>query len=241
MIYQSHRGGCYYTPENTMPAFLDAMNQGFDIIETDPVYTKDGKIVLMHDQTINRTCVNADGSEIEKPVVVEECTYEELLCYDAGLRKGEEFRGTKIPLLEELLAAAEGKDIMIALDKRIATDKMEPLFDLIARYNVKVSFSTANLERINTVLERFPDAYINYDGPATEEMLQSVTARVRPERLVVWTYLDKPNFDWLEKTRKVSEENCARIKRYARMGIGNVNNPYDVREALSFEPDIVEV
>lgn len=241
MMYCSHRGGGFYTPENTMPAFLDALNQGFEIIETDPVYTKDGRIVLMHDEYINRTCVNPDGSKIEEPVRVCEHTYEELLYYDAGLHKGEKFKGTKIPLLEELLAAAEGKDVIIALDKKIGTDEMEPLFDLVARYNVKVCFSTADLERIEKVLDRFPDAYINYDGPVTDEMLQLVTARVRPERLFVWVYLDKPNFAWLEQTRKVSRENCARVKRYAKMGIANVNTPYDVREALSFEPDIVEV
>lgn len=52
---------------------------------------------------------------------------------------------------------------------------------------------------------------------------------------------DKNNFAWSEQTRKVSEEKCARVKRYARMGIANVNNPYDAREALAFEPDIVDV
>lgn len=241
MMYRSHRGGSFYTPENTMPAFLDALAQGFEIIETDPVYTKDGKIVLMHDDRINRTCVNPDGSEIEAPVRVCEHTYAELLYYDAGLRKGEDFRGTKIPLLEELLAAAVGKDVIIELDKKIGTDDLEPLFAVVEKYNVKVCFSTADMERIEKVLERFPDAYINYDGPVTEAMLQAVTARVKPERLFVWVYLDKPNFDWLEPIRKASKENCARVKRYARMGIGNINNPYDVREALSFEPDVLEV
>ena len=241
MQYRSHRGGSFYTPENTMPAFLNALEQGFEIIETDPVYTKDGKIVLMHDDTINRTCVNPDGTEIEAPIKVCEHTYEQLAHYDAGLRKGEEFRGTKIPLLEELLAAAEGKDVILEMDKKIETDAIEPLFDLIAKYDVKVCFSTADVERIEKVLSRFPDAYINYDGPVTDEMLKAVTARVRPERLYVWIYLDKPNFAWLESIRKVSKENCARVKRYARLGIANVNNPYDVREALGFEPDILEV
>ena len=56
MIYRSHRGGVYWTPENTMPAFLDALEQQYEYIETDPCYTKDGKIVLFHDPTLNRTC-----------------------------------------------------------------------------------------------------------------------------------------------------------------------------------------
>lgn len=241
MKFCSHRGGMFYTPENTMPAFLDALEKGFEIIETDPCYTKDGMIVLMHDKTINRTCVNPDGSPIEKPMVVEECTYEELLNYDAGLRKGEKFKGTKIPLLAELLAAAEGRDVIISLDKRIGTDEIEPLFDVVARYNTKVCFSTKDMERIEKVLSRFPDAFINYDGPATEEMLKVVTARVKPERLFVWMYMDRPNFSFLEPTRKASAERCALVKRYARLGIGNIINPSDVYEAIKFEPDVVEI
>ena len=92
--YRSHRGGVYYTPENTMPAFLDALEKGFDQIETDPNCTKDGVVVLMHDDTINRTCRHADGSLIEKPIRISETTYEELLSFDAGIAHGEQFRGT---------------------------------------------------------------------------------------------------------------------------------------------------
>lgn len=241
MLYRSHRGGSYYTPESTMPAFLDALAQGFEYIEVDPRYTKDGQIILLHDDTINRTCRNADGSEIAEQIKPEDCTYEALLQYDAGIVWGEAFKGTKIPLLETLLQAAEGKDVIIALDKKIGADEMDPLFDLIENYETKVSFSVADLERIAIVQARFPDANFDYDGPATDEMLSAVTALVRPENLIVWTYMDKPNFAWLEPIRKTSVENCARIKRYARLGIGNICNPYDVYEAMRFEPDIIEV
>lgn len=52
MLYRSHRGGIYYTPENTMPAFQDALRKGFHYIETDPTLTKDGKIVLQHSSVL---------------------------------------------------------------------------------------------------------------------------------------------------------------------------------------------
>ena len=48
-------------------------------IETDPQFTKDGVIVLMHDSTINRTCRYEDGTVIEKPLRVCDLTYDELL------------------------------------------------------------------------------------------------------------------------------------------------------------------
>lgn len=241
MIYRSHRGGVYYTPENTMPAFYDAIEKGFVQIETDPCYTKDGKIVLMHDYTINRTCKNADGTDIEKEVYTAECTYEELLCYDAGIHMGEEFKGTKIPLLEELLTAVEGKDITIVFDKKIETSNMGPLFDIVEKYDAKVSYLVEDIERIETILERFPDAKFEYDGPTTDEMLSKVTELIKPENLNIWLYLDKPNFWWVDSSRKVSEETCKCAKKYSRVGIANINNAYDVWEALTWEPDYIEV
>ena len=241
MLYRSHRGCLYYAPENTMPAFQIALDLGFDYIETDPQTTKDGVVVLMHDDSINRTCRNADGSPITDKIYPPKVTYEELTKYDAGIAMSEDFKGTKIPTLDELLTACEGKNVIVALDKKIPTDNMEPLFDVVARHNVRVTFSCADLKRIETVLKRFPDAYIDYDGEATDEMLTKVCALVKPENLMVWMYLDKPNFKWLASTRKCSVENCERTKRYARLGIANVNNPYDLKEAIEFMPDCVEM
>ena len=62
---------------------------------------------------------------------------------------------------------------------------------------------------------------------------------MKRENLVVWMYLDKPNFSWLVQKAKVSPENCARVKKYARVGISNINNPLDVKEALDYSPEII--
>lgn len=241
MKFRSHRGGVYYTPENTMPAFERAMTEGFVSLETDPCFTKDGVIVLMHDITINRTCRMPDGSPIEKTVKVSDITYNELMKYDAGIANDIKFKGTKVPTLEELLKLVEGSDVSISLDKRIPTDDMDPLLDLVAKYNTRVSFSCGDVERIKKVQSRFPDAMIDYDGQTLDEQLAEITSLVKPENLLVWLYLDTPNFAWLKDRAKTSPENCARVKRYARLAIGNVNNAYDVKEALGFDPDVIEV
>ena len=241
MLYRSHRGGVYYTPENTIHAFKDAISLGFDCIETDPCFTKDGKIVLIHDATLNRTCRNADGSVIVASLYHCDLTYDELMEYDAGIFKGEKFKGTKIPALEELLALAEGTDTVIALDKKIPTDNMEPLFSTVEKYSTRVSFSCKDTDRIKTVLDRFPEALIDYDGNTTEDDLKAVTELVPREQLIVWLYLDKPNFAWLTDRYKASCENCERVKKYARLGIANVNNPYDTIEAISYDPYMLEV
>lgn len=241
MLYRSHRGGVYYTPENTIHAFKDALRLGFSHIETDPCFTKDGKIILLHDATLNRTCRNADGSAIDGVLYHRDLTYEELMEYDAGIFKGEAFKGTKIPTLEELLALAEGTDTVIALDKKIPDDNMESLFSVVEKYNTKVSFSTKDLNRIKIILDRFPNALIDYDGNTTDEELKAVTDLVPFKNLIVWLYLDKPNFAWLTDRYKASPENCERVKKYARLGVANVNNPYDTIEAISYDPYILEV
>jgi glycerophosphoryl diester phosphodiesterase len=51
----SHRGLCQNADENTLPAFDAAMQAGFDYLETDLRATKDGHIILSHDQTLSRT------------------------------------------------------------------------------------------------------------------------------------------------------------------------------------------
>ena len=127
------------------------------------------------------------------------------------------------------------------LDKKIPTDNMEPLFSIVEKYNTRVSFSCKDTDRIKTVLDRFPDALIDYDGNTTEDDLKAVTELVPEEQLMVWLYLDKPNFAWLTDRYKASCENCERVKKYARLGIANVNNPYDTIEAISYDPYMLEV
>lgn len=68
MNFQAHRGVSCEAPENTMSAFIAAVKQGYDVIELDPAMTKDGKFVVLHDETINRTARNIDGSFIAKRI-----------------------------------------------------------------------------------------------------------------------------------------------------------------------------
>ena len=76
---QAHRGVSTEYPENTMPAFIAAVNQGYDIIELDPGYTADGHIIILHDAILNRTIRNADGSVIKETTYAHRCTLKELL------------------------------------------------------------------------------------------------------------------------------------------------------------------
>ncbi len=91
----AHRGWCSVYPENTMEAFRAAVEIGVDQIETDVRITKDGELVLIHDETVDRT-TNGTGK-------VSEMTLSELKALDAGIKKDAKFAGAKIPTFLELM------------------------------------------------------------------------------------------------------------------------------------------
>lgn len=91
----AHRGWPKVFPENTMVSFKAAVALGVDQLETDIRETKDGKLVLIHDSTVDRT---TDGTG-----AVADMTYDELMQLDAGIKKSEQFRGCKIPTFIEFM------------------------------------------------------------------------------------------------------------------------------------------
>ena len=75
-VVLAHRGDSAFYPENTLPAFLSAEELGVDVIETDIHVTSDNKLVIWHDETLER---NTNGSG-----TVESHTFKELRKLDAG-------------------------------------------------------------------------------------------------------------------------------------------------------------
>ena len=103
VIAIAHRGLSHSYPENTMPAFKAAAIAGFLCVETDIQWTSDNIPVLCHDATINHTARNADGTELTQTIYIRDITYEQILQYDFGIWKGEQFAGTKIPTFDEFI------------------------------------------------------------------------------------------------------------------------------------------
>lgn len=95
----AHRGDCSAAPENTLAAFELAIENGADIIELDVRQTKDGEIVVMHDESLKRVCgVNKKVGKL---------TYDELMKYSPGKKyrgpNEELYREEKIPTLQEVI------------------------------------------------------------------------------------------------------------------------------------------
>lgn len=104
----AHRGSSADRPENTLAAYKRAIEAGATAIEVDVRTSKDGVLVVMHDESLERT-TDGEGAVGEK-------TLEELKQLDAGGWFGKEYEGERIPTLEEVLKAADGKvDVLLDL------------------------------------------------------------------------------------------------------------------------------
>ena len=105
----AHRGWRAKYPENTMLGFRKAMELDIDAIEMDAHMTSDYRIVVCHDATLDRT-TDMVGAIRNK-------TLEEVRQADAGIKFGEEFKGEKIPTMEEFLELmATRPDLFLMLE-----------------------------------------------------------------------------------------------------------------------------
>lgn len=126
IVVIAHRGEHLHHPENTMPAFQAAIDAGADYFELDVRTTSDGKFVIMHDNTLDRT-TNGTG-EVYKH------TFDEIRALDAGSKFSSAFVNTKVPTLDEAFDLAHGK-INVYVDTKYADPQQ--LVDTIVRHDMQ--------------------------------------------------------------------------------------------------------
>src|SRR5690625_1147413 len=126
----SHRGDAINAPENSMSSIRSAVDKGVDAIEIDIMMTKDGAIVLNHDDDLQRTA--------GVPSSIKDMTYEEVAEIDIGILYDESFTGERIPTLEQVLEEVSENDTFLILDLK-SYDRKEEFTDeiihLIEKYN----------------------------------------------------------------------------------------------------------
>jgi glycerophosphoryl diester phosphodiesterase len=143
-----HRGAAGVAPENTLPSFEAAWAAGVAWVETDVHLTRDGVPILLHDATLDRTTTGHGP--------VSGVTWEELQSVDAGVRFSPAFAGTRIPRLEELLAAATGRSgVLIELKAEAERAKLlvQQVLEAVATARAEqwvrlISFEAELLERV---------------------------------------------------------------------------------------------
>lgn len=130
----AHRGFSGLYPENTMLAFEKAIEVGADGIELDVHLSKDGQVMIMHDEALKRT-TGLDG-------VISDYTRAELEKISAGKTKNDEFGFTPIPSLDEYLSfMASHRDRITNIELKTAPvyypEIEEKTLDLVRKYDLE--------------------------------------------------------------------------------------------------------
>ena len=143
----AHRGASADFPENTLRAFEEALALGVDAIELDCQLSADGELVVIHDETLERT---TDGIG---PVCAH--TWEELRRLDAGRWKDDRFRGVGVPRLGDVLElVADRALINVELKSFEDVGRIErPVTALVQRHGAtdRVVFSSFHTEVVRGV------------------------------------------------------------------------------------------
>lgn len=161
----NHRGFNSTAPENTLPAFRLSRKNGFKYVETDVRFTSDGVPVLLHDETINRTGRNADGTTIANDIRISDITYAQAQEYDFGIWKANTYAGTKIPTLSEFMSVCRDIGLTPRVELNVLTvANAQTMFDIINSYGMakKVEYNCNNMSVAQKFLELVPSATIVY-------------------------------------------------------------------------------
>lgn len=155
----AHRGASGYAPENTLEAFSLAMEQGADGIELDVQLTKDGEVVVVHDETIDRVS-NGTG-------FVKDYTLAELKKFSFGNHM-EEYKEAKIPTLREVLALVKPGRMEINIELKTGIfwypEIEEKVIRAVREYGMqeRIIYSSFNHYSVQRVKELNPDAETAY-------------------------------------------------------------------------------
>ncbi len=175
----AHRGASGYAPENTLPAFQLAIDMNADGIELDVQLTKDGEIIVIHDETLDRT-TNGKGW-------VKDHTFEEIRALDASYqnmmqggevvspaRKFEDYEDLRVPTLKEVLELIKPSNLTINIELKTGIIFYPELerrtVELVNECGMedRVIYSSFNHESIKKIREIDPSAQTGFlyaDGP----------------------------------------------------------------------------
>ncbi len=132
-VVVAHRGASAYAPENTLAAVDKAAALDVEWVENDVQRTRDGALVVLHDDSLQRTTDVEEVFPDRSPWKVKDFTAAEIARLDAGSWFGPAYAGTRVPTLEQFLERAERHDQKLLLEL-----KNPQLYPGIERETLKV-------------------------------------------------------------------------------------------------------
>ena len=232
MINYAHRGASEYAPENTLSSFYLGLLQGANGIETDVQKTKDGVLVLFHDDTLDRV---SDGSG-----KISDFTFEEL----KGVRiYGNNTTGfyDRIVSLREFLETFAQYDICFAVELK-GKDVEKETLDMVRSFGImdKTTFTSFEYDHIKKIKELDPTARVGWLTASMEDETLSRLLEIGGEEIA--PKADLITEALMEKWRKAGlgvrawgVSSIALMKKMCHLGVDGmtVNFPDRLQEFLA--------
>jgi glycerophosphoryl diester phosphodiesterase len=227
VMVMAHRGFSGAAPENTLASFKKAIDIGTDVIELDIQFSKDGYLVVFHDDTLERTT--------RKIGKVAGLTLQELKGLDAGSWFGPSFAGERIPTLTEVLELTRGR---VLLNIEIKKGGQGP-------YSI-IELADRALDEIKKAKMEDRILFSSFDATAVARILEK-DGRI-PAALISRNPWNSP-FDVMEGNRfpilncRKDTLHAVNLKRArqegVRIGVWAVNTEEEMERFVSMEVDAI--
>lgn len=173
---QAHRGGAGLYPQNTINAFINAIDLGVSTLEMDVCITKDRQVIVTHDLILSPSFVTKpDGTPLtisDPRVIIFQQPYSILKQYDVGLRRDPSYPNSKLgaaemPLLSDVLercetyAASKGRKISYSIELKIGTKGWD-MPKTIAEYWTLVENDLEAVSNDKVIIQCFDASSLNY-------------------------------------------------------------------------------
>jgi glycerophosphoryl diester phosphodiesterase len=223
----AHRGESHDAPENTLAAVRLAWERGDDAVEIDVHLTKDGSIVVIHDDNTLRTAHRYGD--------VAKLTLEQLRQLDVGRFKGKRWAKERIPMLEEVLdTVPAGKKLFIEIkvDAGILAE-LKRVLKRSPRSPHQVVLVGMDLHTME-ILKRALPAYHVYWVCAMKDG-KKLAAKGNPGEGLI-ARVQQTGLDGLdiEASKKIDEKFIARVRRAGmKLYVWTVDDPEEARRLLA--------
>jgi glycerophosphoryl diester phosphodiesterase len=172
MMNIAHRGFSAAYPENTLLSFNKALALGVTHLELDLQLTHDGQLIVLHDRSVDRT-TNGSGE-------ASDLTLAEIRELDAGIWRGEDFAGHRIPTYREVIEELDKPATLVTELKFRGNEGIRQVIDEIDARDARdrVVISSFDLDKLPVVRELAPDlpttALLKTDNSTVSERVDQV-------------------------------------------------------------------
>lgn len=232
----AHRGASHDAPENTLAAVRRAVELGADLVEVDVQRTRDGALVLMHDETVRRTTDAARVLRTATSWRIGDLTLAQVRRLDAGSWKGAEHAGEGVPTLGEVLAVLEVTSCGLLLEVKAPSSHPGIVADLadeivgragsaaraVRNGLVVQSFDIAAMKELKTRLPDLRIGLLGQPGRANLPALASWADQVNPgHRRLTASYLEELRAHGMG-CLTWTVDSAAGMRRACRLGVDGV-------------------